>query len=189
MRFYFMMSRYQTVSLALSYSPHFFLPSAENVQEVRQQRGNFFFRFYPSKDSLRIFPTFDFSFLDWFLVSFQRIDKWRRRPSGEHHILRVRKQMLEQNNFFSQFQITAIIFFVFGNSCHKFPFLAEFYKKSVWRNSHHVQMNVEKCVCVFYRRSFFLFLMAKDVSNSLRSYKGGNKNVKFRLSFFFCFIL
>ena len=144
-----------------------------------------FFSFLSFQDSLRIFPTFDFSFLDWFLVSFQRIDKWRRRPSGEHHILRVRKQMLEQNNFFSQFQITAIIFFVFGNSCHKFPFLAEFYKK-VFEGILTMCRWMSSNVCVFFIVAlFFLLLMAKDVSKSLRSYKGGNKNVKFSLSFFF----
>lgn len=47
-------------------------------------------------------------------------------------------------------------------------------------------MNVEQCVRVFYRRSFSS--EAKDVSNSLCSYKGGNKNGIFRLAFFlFCF--
>lgn len=183
-------SRYQTFSL----SPHphslLFFVCPELCKRQQQQRGNFYIVNIACFCSpCVIFDSLSCVFLSsrsgtamlLFSVSPMTIivdvefSEWQKYPES-------RKQMLRAELFLSQFQITAIIFFVFGNSCHEFPFLAEFYKKCLKECSPCA----DECwaMCVFFIAAFFS-AEAKDVSNSLCSYKGGNKTENFRLPFFF----
>jgi hypothetical protein len=112
-----------------------------------------------------------------------------------------RKQMLaEQNYFFSQFQITAIIFFpspllavCSATAASNFLFLLKSFEHTSTRVSErkmfegmprHVQLNVEQCVRVFYRRLAALCSlplpelrpkMFQPSNSSLPSYKGSRR--------------
>lgn len=126
----------------------------------RQQRGNFLYRRLSLHDfwfSLRLSFLLetrrrDMPFIDSSLVSVSSIaisidrddvvefSEWQKYPES-------RKQMLWAELFLSQFQITAIIFFLcLATAATNFLFLLNS-TRNVWRNVHHVQMNVEQCVC------------------------------------------
>lgn len=96
-----------------------------------------------------------------------------------HHknVLRVGNRCFKQNYFFSQFQITAIIFFLcLATAASNFLFLLNFYKRCLKECSPCADECWAMCVYVFYRRSFSepkMFLTACVQC----SYKGGgNKN-------------
>ena len=85
---------------------------------------------------------------------------WKQR---QQNYPESRKQMLGAELFlFPNFKLRQY-FFVFGNSCLKFPFLAEFYKKCLKECSPCA----DECwaVCVILSPLFF-FSFSKDVSNS-----------------------
>lgn len=177
-----MMSRYQTVSLSPS------LPSlAINKDEGKTASvGTFFLVYCFSRDSQRIFfVDFWFLFLHSFLVSFfQRIDEWRRRPSGEHNILRVRKQMLEQNNFF--FPISNYgnnIFLCLATAATNFLFLLNSTRK-VFEGMFTMCRWMSSNVCVFFIVALFSFGWQKMFLTAC-VHKGGYKNV----NFFFVWVL
>lgn len=148
MRLYFMMSRYQAFSLTFFHILLFLFyakyPKEATVWELFSHshlleiwfsgiRGMMLF----SNDAL---SEFFFSSLIVADDSGWRHDLNNHRESETDVTSRIIS--------FPQFQITAIIFFSVRQQLPQVSFFSLLNSlRNVWRNVHHVQMNVEQCVC------------------------------------------